>query len=276
MKRCTRPKILLAIGTSAAITLTSGFSQVTSYFPGGNGTSSWIKPGNWDPEVPTASSNVEIDNNPDAGLLNVDTGVPTTIASFAVLSGSVTADFTIAGQALTVTGNLTNDTEHTVSIDTRFSAGPNATWSGVFQFGGAETKIGTNTITLGSGIGFASTGNLTVDIGTGTLQYGKFVGLGLTMASGSKVNIAITGAYTGVGGDVFDFLEVGGFGPATLDLSGAPLSGGLTWDESLFATEGKLSVVPEPSTWALVGLALVTSLLIPRRSRALAVVKKRV
>lgn len=76
-------------------------------------------------------------------------------------------------------------------------------------------------------------------------------------------------------GDVFDFLATGGFGGATLDISGAVLDPGLSWDDSLFATEGKLSVVPEPNTWALLALALVAWAFVPRRSRALAVVKKR-
>lgn len=79
----------------------------------------------------------------------------------------------------------------------------------------------------------------------------------------------------GVAGDVFDFLATGGLGAATLDVSGAVLAPVLSWDESLFATEGKLSVVPEPNTWALLALALVAWAFIPRRSRALAVFKKR-
>jgi len=281
MKRCTRHKILLAIGTAAAITLTSGFSQITT-FTGGNGTSNWNDAANWSSGVPTASSVVEINANPSGGLLEIDNAGPSVIASLRVLSGNVTQNFRIAdadtSDSLKVNGNLTNESSSTVAVELPFFAGANATWTGLFNFGVAETKVGTNQITLGSGgIGFTTTGNLTVDIGTGISESGRFLGsFGLTMAAGSNVNIAITGAYTGVDGDVFDFLVTGGFGLATLDLSGATLGGGLTWDTSLFATEGKLSVVPEPNTWALVALALIAFVFMPRRAPAMAVEKKRV
>ena len=65
--------------------------------------------------------------------------------------------------------------------------------------------------------------------------------------------------------DLFDFTTFNGAG-GTFDVSGAPLSDGLTWDTTTnWKTEGKISVVPEPSRLLLILVGLGGAVLSRRR-----------
>ena len=242
------------------ILLTSSFAQ-TIWTDGGLGDQSWINSANWSAGVPTSSSAVQIGTQPTGDAIAVDTGGPTTVASFTFNSSLTTVvEIAAAGfETLQVNGAITNNSTFTDTFSLPVTAGASATWKGPLSFT-AQTVLGTNQITLSNAISF--TNSLSFDI-TNTTTYGRFLGSGNATVTGATINIG--GTYAGNSGDTFD-LTTGTFAGATIGTL-PTLSNGLSWNSSTFLTNGVLTVtgVPEPATWALLTASLTTVMILRRR-----------
>ncbi|RYD39374.1 MAG: PEP-CTERM sorting domain-containing protein, partial [Verrucomicrobiaceae bacterium] len=136
---------------------------------------------------------------------------------------------------------------------------------------GATIK-GNATISPGiDSVGTLSLGSLTIENTgiylagiTGNMQSDKLNVTGNFNFDG--VLKVVLGSYVPVAGDMFDVADFSGTvtGNWTLDTSLAGLTPGLNWDSSLFASQGLLQIVPEPST-SLLGLAGAVALMRRRR-----------
>jgi hypothetical protein len=246
------------------------FAQTTLWTDGGL-DASWSNVANWSNGVPTSSSSLVISTQPSAGLIGIDTGVNTnTIGSLAFNAGLSNFTFLSAGiETLIVNGSITNNTSNNTSFTFGLSltAGSSATWSGPLSYA-SSVGIGLNSITL-QGVHSFSGGAVNFDI-TNVTTFGRFLGAGTTLFSGSTINIG--GAYLGNLGDTFDFTTTS-FAGATLGAL-RPLTLGLDWDRSNFISTGVLTVVaapiPEPATYsAMAGAAVLGfAAMCRRRSRA--------
>ncbi len=94
---------------------------------------------------------------------------------------------------------------------------------------------------------------------------------GLLTLAGS-INVTTIGGYVATNGTTIDFLDWGtlnatGFNLANLNLTGATTEPGTNWDTSSFLTNGSITVVPEPSTYAMmiVGAGMLFVMLRLRR-----------
>lgn len=81
------------------------------------------------------------------------------------------------------------------------------------------------------------------------------------------LNLTLLGGYMPDAGDSFKLFDFATSSGAFTALNLAPLDGGKAWDTSALYTSGTISVVPEPSTLALVALGGFASLLLRRRRK---------
>ena len=249
-----------AIGILAFLSLAScSFAQ--TIWNDGAGDQSWSSTGNWNTGVvPGAATAVQIGTQPTGNAIGIDiTGV--IVASFA-FNNTLTAitDITTATgvETLQINGAITNNTAFTNSFSLPVFAGGSAVWTGPLNFTNI-VGVSTNQITLANAITFTGS-SLNFDV-TNATTYGRFLGAGTATVTGVTINIG--GAYTGVASDTFDFSS-GNFSGATLGTLPV-LGGGLTWNTTNFLTTGVLTVVPEPTTWALLAGSLTTVMIFRRR-----------
>jgi hypothetical protein len=211
-----------------------------------NQDNSWGNAGNWSAGVPTSTSNVQIGVSPAGELLGIDTGGLVTIASLTINAG-VSPGFTfvpLLDETLQVNGAITNLSGSTVTFGIPVTAGANATWDGPLVF--ANTlNVDARKITATEAISISSGNNLNFQI-TNATTFGGFTG----QVNVTGVTINIFSSFTFSAGQTFDFSTGGNFTGATLGALPA-LTGGLTWNTESFASDGIISVIPEPSTWAL-------------------------
>jgi len=252
---------LLQISFAILIFALQPKSQASLWTDGG-GDQLWSTGANWSPGVPINSSNVQIGTQPTGDQIGVDTGT-TTVASF-VFNNTLTAatDITTLSSTdtLQINGAITNSSSFTNSFSLQVIAGATAVWTGPLAFTNI-VNIGVFQITLANAITFSGP-SLNFDITNATI-HGRFLGAGTATVTGATINIG--GAYTGVANDTFD-LTSGNFSGATLGTL-PTLGGGLTWNSSNFLTNGTLTVVPEPSTWALLAGSLTTVMIFRFRRR---------
>lgn len=219
--------------------------------------SSWNTPSNWSAGVPTPTSAVSIAAQPADDVLGIDTGGPTTIASL-TFDSTLTASVDVAplfNETLQVNGGITNNDDNAHGFSIVVFAGANATFAG----GSAGLKF--DTLFVGSHL-VATTGSITID---STLNFtlnstSAYSQIGLVNVSGATININVAG-YSANLGDTFDFAPSatsGAFTDAIFNPATLPALGGdLEWDTSRFLSEGVITVVPEPSTWALAALGIL-------------------
>lgn len=152
------------------------------------------------------------------------------------------------------------------------SAANRSTLSGNFRIAGNTQDSGVlspgNGVAL-NGIGDIGTGNFDANL---TLTSNSLVNLELaSTVSFDKINVGgilnlgsanfvvmTIGGFVAQAGNSFDLVDWGGgvTGTATIDVSGAALAPGTSWDTSTFTLDGTIRVVPEPSTWAMLALGL--------------------
>ena len=224
-------------------------------------TFSWSDGLNWSTGVqPVSGATIQIGTQPSFDTVVVDTSGPVTVASFA-FNNTLTnvVEVALAGaETLQINGAITNNSSFTDTFSLPVIAGASAVWSGPLIFSN-NVNIGTTQITLANAITYSGS-NLNFDI-TNAATYGRFLGAGTATVTGVTINIG--GAYTGVASDTFDFSS-GNFSGATLGTLPV-LGGSLTWDSSNFLTTGVLTVVPEPTTWALLAGSLTVVTVFRRR-----------
>ena len=176
--------------------------------------------------------------------------------------------------------------------------------NGVLIVQGDESAVtGTTTVQTGAKLGGTGIigGDVTIQSG-GTLSPGQSPGLltfmdSVTMEASSTLEMQITGtspglydqlfvggiftgggtldlnvSYAATAGDSFLLFTSGGFDSGSFTIT-TNLSGGLTWDASQLASTGMVSIVPEPSTLVLSGLALIALAAFVQRYRRAGMLK---
>ena len=188
-----------------------------------------------------------------------------------VLSSTATNTYTGATTVSNGTLQLDGSTSASSAVSVAGTAGSAAVLSGMGTVGGAVTLGGTGT--PGTGIlaptpgttTFTIDGNLTLNAGStlslslGSNQSGPGLTLDGTLVKGTgsgTYNIALNNDGTVVNGQTYEIAAILGgttFSPTASDLTVTGDAGTLSFDGS-----GNLdfTVVPEPSTWALLGLGL--------------------
>ncbi|MEI6033079.1 MAG: PEP-CTERM sorting domain-containing protein [Verrucomicrobiae bacterium] len=273
-------KSKIAIGFCFFFFLATGFSQVVWNNSIENGF--WSDPGNWvGGAAPDGNQTASFAGTPAGNQTLVDGVVITEVGalSFNLTTNGFTIDPLVG--SLQVNGNITNVVPGgnatagggIPTINVPITVGANSAWNGYINFGGLVDLQQYQVDINGAAVHFNPDSQITFGIGSGTSDYGKFGGttaLGLT--ANATISIVINGAYAGNYGDTFHFLANGGFDPTATYVLPDPsvwLSGGLTWDVSQFLTNGTLSVIPEPTTWALMAMSLAAAGLFGSRLRRL-------
>lgn len=255
-------KSLIAATVSTLVTLCAlSITQAQDVWNDGGGDQLWSTGSNWSNGIPPISTSaVQIGTQPTGDQIGIDTtGV--IVASF-TFNNTLTANTDVttltSAETLQVNGAVTNNSAFFGSFSLPVFAGASATWTGPLQFTN-NVVFSTFQVSLANAITFSGT-NVSFDI-TNASTYGRFLGAGTATVTGVTINIG--GAYAGVANDTFDFTS-GNFSGATLGTL-PTLGGGLTWNTSSFLTNGTLTVVPEPATWALLTASLTTVMIFRRR-----------
>jgi len=99
------------------------------------------------------------------------------------------------------------------------------------------------------------------------------VNVGGLLTLAGIINVTTINGFVAQNGMSFDLVNWGtlnsaGFDLANLNLTGAVTAPGASWDTSTFLMDGTITVVPEPSTYALLLGGLGMAAFARRRARA--------
>jgi hypothetical protein len=278
-------KYLLPLASILALSVTAAFSEST--FTGSGDNSSWSDPANWQSgTVPLQGDDVTIDAIPSDGIILLDTGFP--VSGVITEIASLTFASTLSGSALTIApifdeilsvGNITNTSTVAVTLSTYVYSGSDSTWEGNLNFG--FVNLGTTVVTISGDTTsividetIQGTSQLAFNIGDTAADYGRFVKGGtsnttLLTLNNTSISLMLTGLYAPGAGDTFTLAFGFGLSDYNLDNLFLPtLEEGLSWDTTQFAAGGLLTVVPEPSTYALIALTALGLVVFRRRSRS--------
>ncbi len=172
-------------------------------------------------------------------------------------SGSAfgTGAVNVGGASATVFSTLAGSftTSGNTSIGGRLSPGntPAALTAATAGIGAIGTAGFNGNFTLSS----ATTSSLYLEAASNVSRDQLNVG-GLFTLNGT-VFIATTGGYSISAGTIIDFADWGtiSVGTVTFNTSGATVDPGVTLDTSFFTIDGTIRAVPEPTTWAMFGVA---------------------
>ncbi len=236
------------------------------------------------------------------GANTITTGGNNASTSFGGVIGGTGGSLNKAGiGTMTLTSNQTYTGGTTVSAGTLLLAsGVTLASTNIQVSTGASLDASASGLTIGSGKTLGGTGTIigavTVD---GNLNPGNSPGDltfndALTLGGTSTLTLEITGITGGsfdrLLGDNTNTLSLGGtlafnntgyvatlgdtitvfsnwnaISGSFASFTGTDLGGGLSWDTSNLAVNGSLSVIPEPSTWALLALGMTTMVVFRRR-----------
>jgi autotransporter-associated beta strand protein len=183
-------------------------------------------------------------------------------------TGTDTLQFTAAntysgGTIISAGRFLVNNTSGSGTGTGTVTIAAGATLAGNFTISGATTidgSLNAGDANFGSDLTLKSTATTFLDLNSATSF--DTIDVAGTLKLDGTVVIVTTGGYVVQAGTQFDLLgwsllDAESFDLATdLDLSGAALAAGVTWDTSAFLTHGTLTAVPEPGTYALLALGL--------------------
>jgi autotransporter-associated beta strand protein len=122
-------------------------------------------------------------------------------------------------------------------------------------------SAGTIEVTGNLILGAVSVSNFEI-FGDGAGQFDQLSVDGLLTMDGT-LNLLTTGTYTP--GDFVQLFDATNYSGAFTTITGTDIGGGLEWDTSTLATNGIITVIPEPSTVGLLGLSALA--LLRRRKR---------
>lgn len=183
-------------------------------------------------------------NNTYAGGTTVNAGA-TLIVSNVTGSGTGTSLVQVnSGATLAGTGTINGDT----------------TINGILASGDSSDGI-SDGLTFNSNLTLAGPSTTTIfTISAGANYDNIIVNSANSLTLNGTIKIVLNG-YTPNMGDTFDFFD---FNTANLqnngvvfDFSQAQLDPGLSWNTSNFSIDGTISVIPEPSTWALMAIGFI-------------------
>ena len=123
-------------------------------------------------------------------------------------------------------------------------------------------------LTAGDNFAFNSTSTGLFELGgTGRgTQYDALV-VDETLTLDGNIVVTLINGFNPSAGDSFDLLDWGSLVDSGYNLVLPGLDSGLSWETSGFGAAGTLLVIPEPSTFALLGLGVVALLGLVRRGR---------
>lgn len=173
--------------------------------------------------------------------------------------------------ALIGSGSIANSSSIAVNAGATLDASGRS--DGTLAVGAAQALTGSGTViantiisgTLAPGAPagvLSNIGNLTLASGSqtlmeigGTARGISYDGVDITgsLANGGTLTISLINGYSGAGGDTFNLFNANSYSGTFGAVNLPTLGGELSWDTSALESAGRLVVVPEPSTWALLG-----------------------